>query len=332
MNFIQSSITVIIPAYNAEAHIKRSIDSVLAQRHPAQEIIVVDDGSIDGTAEIVKEYEERVRYIYQANRGVSAARNRGIREAKGEWITFLDADDEWLPELLESQVRLLQRNPDLVWVGADYERFSEQTKRSAPHNIPAQIEKHLQGKDYFENFFQAFTSDMFGCTDTMLIRREVLREVGGFDESLKVGEDLDLWMRIAYRWPKFGFVARPLAVYHLDFPNSLTRRKRDVSEVCHFLDRHIRLSTECGQWELFRPVVRFIVRRTIRAMLFEDRQADVRELLRRYAEYLTYGYRALMYLLTIFPRATAWGCHGISRFIRFFNLRRRVVPLPKKLK
>ena len=166
----------------------------------------------------------------------------------------------------------------------------------------------------------------------MLVRRDVLLETGLFNEEMKVGEDLDLWMRIAYRWPKFGFVARPLAVYHIDFPNSLTRRIREVSEVCHFLDRHIQLSAEYGQQQRFRPVVRFIVRRTIRSMLFEDRQADVRELLRRYAEYLTSGYRALMYLLTIFPWATAWGCHGISRFIRFFNLRRRVVPLPKKLK
>lgn len=329
---IQSSITVIIPAYNAAAFIKRSIDSVLTQRHPAQEIIVVDDGSTDGTAEIVKKYEERVRYIYQENRGVSAARNRGIREARGQWIAFLDADDEWLPEKLEKQQQILERNPELTWMGANYLRYSEQTGKCSSHNIPAQAEKLLHGKAYFDDFFRVFPIETYGWTGTMLVRRDVLLETGLFNEEMKVGEDLDLWMRIAYRWPKFGFVARPLAVYHIDYAGSLTRRTREVSEVCHFLDRHIQLSAECGQQQRFRPVVRFIVRRTIRSMLFENRAADIRELLRRYAEYLTYGYRALMYLLTIFPRATAWGCHGISRFIRFFNLRRRVVPLPKKLK
>ncbi len=332
MDFIRHQITAIIPACNAANYIKRAIDSVLAQRHPVQEIIVVDDGSTDGTGEMVREYGQRVRYMYQENRGVSAARNRGIQAASGQWIAFLDADDEWLPELLESQIRLWKRNPDLVWVGADYIRYSEQTKRRAPQNVPGQIENHLQGKEYFENFFQAFIGDMFGCTDTMLIRREVLMEVGGFDESLKVGEDLDLWIRIAYRWPKFGFVAQPLAVYHIDFPHSLTRGSLEISRTCHFLDRHTQLSHENGQWQRFRPVVRFIVQRTIRSLLFVDRPADVRELLRRYAAHLSWGYRTCIYLLTAFPKITAWGCHAISRFIRFFNLRRRVVPLPKKWK
>ena len=111
------SISVIIPAYNAEQHISRAIDSVLAQTHPADEIIAVDDGSTDDTGQILRSYGRQLRYIGQENGGAGAARNTGIKAARGEWIAFLDADDEWLPEKLKCQADHLRRHSTFVGRG-----------------------------------------------------------------------------------------------------------------------------------------------------------------------------------------------------------------------
>ncbi|MHC4386164.1 MAG: glycosyltransferase family 2 protein, partial [Planctomycetota bacterium] len=105
-------ISVVIPAYNIEDYIERAIDSVLAQTRQPEEIIVVDDGSTDATAQKIKAYGDQVRYIHQANKGLSGARNTGIRQAQNEWVAFLDGDDEWLPEKLQLQSELLTRNPE----------------------------------------------------------------------------------------------------------------------------------------------------------------------------------------------------------------------------
>ena len=111
---LDETVSVIIPAYNAEAYIRRSIESVLLQTYPANEVIVIDDGSTDHTAEILKNYMQQVQYIYQNNAGASAARNVGIKRATSKWIAFLDADDEWMPNKLEEQIQVVTRNKTLV--------------------------------------------------------------------------------------------------------------------------------------------------------------------------------------------------------------------------
>ena len=116
------NVSVVIPAYNACEYIGRAIESVLGQTRAADEIIVVDDGSTDGTGTQVKKFGERVRYIHQENSGPSASRNAGVLAAKSEWIAFLDADDEWLPKHLQLQTELLGRNNGLVWSTANYDR------------------------------------------------------------------------------------------------------------------------------------------------------------------------------------------------------------------
>src|SRR5690349_3602213 len=104
-------VSVIIPTYNRAQFIARAVDSVLEQTYKDFEIIVIDDGSSDNTQEILKAYEGKIRYVYQQNKGISAARNRGIQEAKGEYIAFLDSDDVWKPEKLSVQVAILDVNP-----------------------------------------------------------------------------------------------------------------------------------------------------------------------------------------------------------------------------
>ena len=133
------TITVVIPAYNSEKYIARAIDSVLTQTHKPDEIIVVDDGSTDNTSEIARKYEPSVKLIQQQNAGASVARNTGIEAATSEWIAFLDADDEWLPEKLKLQTEHLKRNPHLQWTTANFIRCQCDKNQRLPDLTPKPV-------------------------------------------------------------------------------------------------------------------------------------------------------------------------------------------------
>lgn len=304
--------SVVIPAYNAEPYIARAIESVLGQSRKAHEIIVVDNGSTDDTASVVQNYQQSVRYFHQANAGVSGARNTGVTAATGEWVAFLDADDEWLPNKLEQQLELLQRNPDLAWTTGNYLHCLCDKNRCAPHLKPAQVKTMLAGKDYIDDYFVAYVNDLRGCTDTMLIKREVLEAVGLFAVGRSRGEDLDMWWRIAYRWPKIGYSPEPLAVYHIGVPNSLTQQHLALAAHYELIEQHLKLSAQCGQMDRFRPCAKIVVQQQIRSFLFEGRGSDVRELLDRFGDLLPKKYRLAVRVLSWFPVVTSAGCRAIS--------------------
>ena len=134
---MRTKITVAIPAYNAERWLRETLDSAFGQTFPAHEIIVVDDGSKDGTEEIARSFGDRVRYIKQPNQGVSAARRTAIREATGDWIAFLDSDDLMAPEKLEKQVALIEANPSLVVVYSAFTYLYEDGITSVAPVFPA---------------------------------------------------------------------------------------------------------------------------------------------------------------------------------------------------
>lgn len=119
-------VSVIIPTYNLARYINETVDSVLGQTYKNYEIIIVDDGSTDNTKEALSEYGGKITYIFQENQGVSAARNKGIKEAKGEYIAFLDADDLWLKDKLELQIGLMNSNPEVAMIFTDGESFNEE--------------------------------------------------------------------------------------------------------------------------------------------------------------------------------------------------------------
>ena len=206
------SISVVIPAYNTRRFIDRAIESVLRQTLPACETIVVDDGSSDGTGNVVANYPQ-VRYIRQGNRGAAAARNRGIAEARGEWIAFLDSDDEWLPWRLERQWALLRVRPDVAWASGAFERCRAGRYRGIQED---------PGREPYRRAMKILGHRMVLHTCTMLIRRDILEDIGAFDESLRSSEDLDLWVRIAQRWPILAYVADPVFHYHVRRGGSLT--------------------------------------------------------------------------------------------------------------
>jgi len=198
-------VSVVIPAYNVGDYIGRAIDSVLVQSHRADEIIVVDDGSGDKTAEVVKGYGSKVRYIRQENLGASAARNRGIHSARNRWIAFLDGDDEWFAEKLGLQVALLRNNPELSWVSGNFIRCSRADKQFLgggeqlyviPNGFvgPDERSKHKQPGDYRLGFIgelgygpNSDGLDWFGQQVWPLVRQKIpearLRVVGRVPES-----------------------------------------------------------------------------------------------------------------------------------------------------
>jgi len=203
-------VSVIMPAYNVETCICEAIDSVLAQTYQDFEIIVIDDGSNDNTRRILDQYAAKIKYIYQENKGVSAARNRGIREAQGEYVAFLDADDIWFADKLMSQITIAQQNSDISLFFSDAEVFNDggrlETSLRPPNaslydsgSLGDKIVNTIfnDGSIIKGNFFESLFMRNLVLTSTVFVRRECLVEAGCFDESIKICEDYDLYLRIS---------------------------------------------------------------------------------------------------------------------------------------
>ncbi len=205
------TVSVVIPAYNAEKYIGRAIDSVLAQTRQPDEIIVVDDGSTDNTADVIKSYGSRVHSIHQENGGASVARNTGIEAAKSEWIAFLDADDEWLPEKLAEQIELHRNNSDLVWSATNYEiRPIDGTPPKLAFE-PQRFGFLCTGAERLESYFDAVGTGLALSTITIMVRKSVVIDVGMFRVGQWWAQDTDLFFRIAYKWPQIGYLQNALS-------------------------------------------------------------------------------------------------------------------------
>lgn len=199
------TVSVIIPTYNRATLLRRAVDSALSQTMSELEVLVVDDGSSDDTAGVIGSYgDARLRYLRQAsNMGVSAARNRGMREARGEFIAFLDSDDEWLPHKLELQVERLRQSPsDVGLLYGAVENHDEGGHRDT--HVPS------HRGDVFDDFL---TVNVIHGTSSVVIRRSVVATVGFFDEGIPAIEDYDYWLRVA-RFFRVDFVEEPVSRYY----------------------------------------------------------------------------------------------------------------------
>lgn len=185
-------VSVVIPAWNSASTLPRTIGSVLAQTWMQRELIVVDDGSSDDTMALLVSYGDQLRAVRQANAGPSAARNHGLLEARGRYVAFLDADDHWLPEKLERQVALLEAHPELGFCSTATTVVDMQG--AVVRDWPCcEVAKPL-----LETLFM-HSAAVSGSTSSVLARRALLLEVGGFDERLRGFEDPDLWIRLSAR-------------------------------------------------------------------------------------------------------------------------------------
>jgi glycosyltransferase involved in cell wall biosynthesis len=185
-------VSVVMPAYNSAATVKDAIESVLAQTYPDFEIVVIDDGSVDDTERVVRQFGDRVRYFKQENGGVSVARNTGIKKSLGTYVAFLDSDDIWVPGKLAEQIPWLEADPKVGLVYCDWAVTSgEAVLQSSRH-------KELPAASGY--VFDELIQSGFILTSGVIVRRACLDDVGDFDTSLAIAEDYDLWLRISYRW------------------------------------------------------------------------------------------------------------------------------------
>jgi len=203
--------SVVIPLFNKERFIKRSLDSVLSQTFSDFEVIVVDDGSTDhGPAIVERCRDPRVRLVRQPNGGVSVARNRGIAEARSEWIAFLDADDEYLPEFLQKVSLCIKKFPQ---AGAVFARAAW-IKGATQVNIPGDgVKQPTLLKDYLR--FVALEKGYEMNSSAVAVRTDVFERSGTFPVGVKIGEDSDLWLRVAWT-TAIAYIPEFLAVYHME--------------------------------------------------------------------------------------------------------------------
>lgn len=199
-------VSVVIPVYNREKFLKRAIDSVLAQTFDDFEIIVVDDGSTDGTPELLQCYKDQIITIRQENAGAAAARNAGIAAARGEFLAFLDSDDEWRADKLFAQIEYCKTHPHFALVYTDMVEVVDDVQVHESYLRSGAYRRVGEG-----NLYRSLLEENFIFTPTVLLRRKVAIELGGFDTDLKICEDRDLWLRVAQVYP-IGFLDRPLTV------------------------------------------------------------------------------------------------------------------------
>lgn len=207
-------VSIVIPAYNAAWCVRRAIDSVLGQSWPHYEVVVVDDGSTDDTASILAGYGSRIRVMRKANGGLSSARNAGIAAARGHYVAFLDADDWWLPDKLRRQVSEMAAHPQAHFCSTAARVVDEAGAERGIWRCPPH-----RGSD-LEAIF-AVNAYIAGSGSAVLARRASLQAAGGFDESLRSLEDVDLWMRLAARGG-YRYIDEPLAVV-VKRANSMSR-------------------------------------------------------------------------------------------------------------
>lgn len=184
-------VSVVIPCYAQARFLGEAIESALAQEGVAREVIVIDDGSPDETAEVAARYPE-VRYVRQTNQGTSAARNAGLRESRGDYIAFLDADDRLLPGALAAGLSCFAEHPECAFVYGDF-RFMAESGAPLERRVRYTLESDLYGGLLLRNHIE--------MTSTALFRRSVLEEAGGFVTTLRSAEDYELLLRIARQYP-----------------------------------------------------------------------------------------------------------------------------------
>lgn len=221
-------ISIVIPLYNKEKQIAATLRSVFAQTYTDYEIIVVNDGSTDNSATVVESlHDSRIRLIHQTNAGVSAARNLGISEARGEYISFLDADDEWKTEYLETIAGLTHKYPVCHIFASDY------LFRNNDGNVSNTIINKLdmEGEDgLLSNYFEVSScSNPPLWTSAVVVKKDALKAIGGFPLGIKSGEDLLTWARLAARY-QIAYSKTPLAIFNVEGYDRKEKPKRIPAE------------------------------------------------------------------------------------------------------
>ena len=274
------SVTAIVPAYNAEAFIGQAIDSILAQTRPADQIIVVDDGSKDGTRAVVEAYGERVQFVQQANQGPSVARNRAARMATSGLLAFLDADDTWEPRKLEKQVHAFALQPDAV---LSYTALcmiepdgSERVQQAVP---PGRLPNLLR------------LGNPGILPSCVMLSRAALVASGGFVTDLRGSEDWDLWLRLQKQGP-FCAVDEPLTRYRVSNSGLSGNAEHMLSEAKSMVeDRLLAGLSGAQRWLWRRRILSYqCYKAALTARASGERSGELRYLLQSFAIWPSPGF------------------------------------------
>lgn len=236
----ESMVSVIVPVYNGARYLKESVETALAQTHENLQIIIINDGSTDGSGEIAEELrrtDDRVIVVHQENRGLSAARNTGLDYVEGEFVNFLDADDWLFENKIEVQLAALTEAPDYGLAYSDYVKRHESEEFQVARGIPPLPFPRLL---VYRNWFAPMVP---------LVRTSLIKEVGQFDTSMRASEDWDYWFRCAQH-TEFLYVPGILAAYRLHDSQMTKDRSRMVEGQQKFASKHLR--SDPSQLRAFR--------------------------------------------------------------------------------
>ena len=319
------TVSAVIPAYNAEQYIRRSIDSVLAQTRPADEIIVVDDGSTDNTAEIVRSYGEKVRLVQKENGGEASARNAGIQSAKCSWISFLDADDFWLPNKLEALVTVLQNNTQLRWAFGNCYIYYQAEDRKSLKIFKKNYAPRVDSKGLISDAMAAYFHNVDIHSNTGIFHREVFENVGLFKDYRR-GTDLDMWLRIMFAYEQVGFSSEPIAEYQIDVAGNATSSWPQEGSYVKWLSSLIEDADKANAMEKFKQYLPDMLFKRVRGMLFHSVRAnEAKEIINTFGSYLPAGKTLLFRFALICPPLTQLILRAISTCVRTLKLRKKVI-------
>ena len=279
---MQPLVSVIMPAYNAERYIAKSIQSVLDQTYGNWELVVVDDGSTDKTAEIVQRFaanENRIKYIFQENSRLGKARNTGVENSSGSLIAFLDSDDLWVPEKLERQVgALLDTKADVIYSNVDI--FFEPGSAPGPAEFPIATGR-IEGSQMFDLLLLENRIPV----PSVLLKKEIFNTAGPFEESLPYHgcEDYDLWLKLAAQGALFYGMPAKLVRYRRHSMAMTHKESKVLKPMLRVVRRHIDKGNLNEDQKRFR--LRGLYRNLIGALLAEGELAEAREYLKEFSNW-----------------------------------------------
>src|SRR5690554_5849112 len=300
--------SVVIAVYNKEKYLAKTLQSILDQTFTDFEIVIINDGSTDGSEAIIKSFnDKRIHYYAQENQGAAAARNTAIAKATAPLIALLDADDYWFPFYLEEQNRLIDKYPEAFVFATAQEIISKNNTHPKPYSLPKDF-----GNDGVVNYFEASHRASILHSSSTVLKKEVFGEVGNYDVNLKTGEDTDLYIRIGLNYPVV-FSRKICSTYYV-LENSLFRSSTSLAEKADFL-KYEPLETENLSLKKFLDLNRFSL--AIFAKLHNDRAGFKKNFEKINLNNLNKKQRML---LRLSPKTTKF-LYGLKNFFERFRIK-----------
>lgn len=306
--------SVVIPLYNKKSHISRAIKSVINQTFPNFELIVVDDGSTDFSVDEVKKFNDiRIRLIQQPNLGVSAARNKGIKEAFYDYIAFLDADDAWKPDFLFNMSQLIEKYPEAGAYATGYEiKANERNLTRCIEELPN------DWVGIVDDYFKHSINKPLITASSVVIPKKVFFDIGLFDEHLKRGEDLDMWLRIALNY-KIAFTNKVCSIYYHDSDNRACKKEIKLEySISDYAEEKLKKGRTAKYYSFYfeEYMIRLIIGKA-RYYIRLNKRKEARKLLLKYKKTkCNREYLVKTYILSLLP---SWLIGAIR------SLRRRLI-------